>query len=62
MKTANIIVRLNSGAAITILKSETINEYGSFSCYVPRFTIGQRFEVHAYTNDVNRGSITVVIQ
>jgi hypothetical protein len=62
MRTAHVIIRINSGLITTTIQQKTINQDEILKFYIPKGTTGQIFEVWAYTNDVNRGSLTFIIQ
>ena len=62
MRTAVVIICLNSGSSVKTLASESINIAKSFNFTIPKNTMGQLFEIYAYTNDIHQGTLLISIK
>jgi hypothetical protein len=62
MKQAVVIFCINSGSYVNTVASYSIYVAKSFNFTIPKNTIGQTFEIYAYTEDTNHGMMLISIK
>ena len=62
MKTAVVLFCINSGSSVNTVASHFIHIAKSFNFTIPNYSIGQTFEIYAYTEDINHGIMLISIK
>ena len=61
MQSVRVMIYVSSSTVSQLLADQTIFVAGTFNYDIPNGSIGQTFEVYAYSNDI-QGAMTVYIQ